>query len=706
MMEKTTKIELPPPRMIRPGGRERRFPRWLWVVIVALSLVIGVGSGMYLERACTTVESGGTSSAEGSSGLRNQEQIEVKQQLAKARAAVAEGDWLRAREIFQAVRKVDPENEDALASLPLIDKHLAAAVGTLIVKTKPAGASVKVKGFGTRSSPAEFSHVPLGRHKLEISLNGFDSVTRDVDVRSEGTTRLPVVSLSRSTGKLEVVSEPRGVDFKVIKSDAKNKLKELIEVGKTPAMIEKLDPGEYRVLMEAEGWPEYSELIRVQQNRNASVSAVFARGGLNITSDPVGAEVWVRTGKKGPLNQSGATPITLPDLPVGKQQVELRYRDWPPIRRTVDVQDGVTQNLEFSWEPGLVNFRSDPVGAEVYLSSKRLGDGRQVTPFSIELPAGEYLFTAKYRKLAPVNKTITVNAETESNGVGFSFEYGTVKIESEPGGAAVVSNGVPLGRTPLVLPVVPPGNYSYRLSKEQYVSSTVSGQLQPGGSLNLSSSLKYDPVSSTDNHIKNGVGQSLIWFGSLNGWVGTREVTQEVYQKVMGGPKQNPSAFKAPNHPVDSVNWYQANQFAEKLTILERSLGNLPAGYHYRLPTDEEWSEYVGKQDLSQAVTSVYERLESTRPVGSMQPNEYGLFDVRGNVWEWCSDWYSQTIVNRIQKEGASANNQWIGTERKVMRGGAWNRSSQYDLSIANRRAARPSTSANDIGFRVVLMRD
>jgi formylglycine-generating enzyme required for sulfatase activity len=222
--------------------------------------------------------------------------------------------------------------------------------------------------------------------------------------------------------------------------------------------------------------------------------------------------------------------------------------------------------------------------------------------------------------------------------------------------------------------------------------------------LDFSSRLKYDPAPSSTKQFVNGFGQRLVWFGSLGGWVDSKEVTQDVYDKVMGGAAQNPSSFKAPSHPVDSVTWYKAVQFAEKLTILERGLGNLPTGYRYRLPTDLEWSEYVGRQDLNDAVTSVYERLDSTRPVGSMKPNEYGLFDVRGNVWEWCSDWYSQSVVNRLRKEGASANSQWIGTERKVLRGGAWNRSSQYELSIANRRAAQPSTQGADIGFRVVLM--
>jgi len=705
MTRNTTKIELPPPRMIRPEGGSR-FPRWVTLTLIFLALIIGVGAGVYFGVNYNGKQDRGSAIVEVENSAEAKErQEEINRQLAEARVAVAEGDWFRARELFQGIKKLEPENADALASLPLIDRHLAAAKGILVVKTMPVGASVKVKGFETRPSPAEFSDIPLGHHVLEISLKGYEPVIREVELKSETEVKLPLISLTKITGKLEVVSEPKGVDFKILKAGPKSELKELIEVGKTPAMIEKLVPGEYRVLMAVDGWPEYSELIRVEQNRNSSVSAVFSRGGLNVTSDPVGAEVWVRKGTDGVLVKSGATPITLPDLPIGKHQIELRHRDWAPIVRTVNVADGITQNFEFSWEPGVVQFKSDPVGAEVYLNSKRLGDGRQVTPFSLELPAGEYVFSAEHKVLGSLNSGVTVDSEAPSNEAVFNFEYGSVKIESEPPGAAVVSNGMPLGRTPLVLPLVRPGNHTFKLSKAQYESSSVSGQLQAGGSLDFGSRLKYDPGTSADRHFMNGFGQRLVWFGSLGGWVDTKEVTQEVYEKVMGGPS-NTSSFKAPNHPVDGVTWYKAVQFAEKLTILERGLGNLPAGYSYRLPTDAEWSQYVGKQDLNEAVTSVYERLESSRPVGTMKANEYGLYDVRGNLWEWCSDWYSQRIVIRIRKEGASANSQWIGTERKVMRGGAWNRSSQYELSIANRRGGRPSHEGNDIGFRVVLMRD
>lgn len=320
------------------------------------------------------------------------------------------------------------------------------------------------------------------------------------------------------------------------------------------------------------------------------------------------------------------------------------------------------------------------------------------------MPEGDYVFSARHSRLDPVTEAAYVDADTGSNTVAFRFAFATVTLASEPSGAAVVSAGMPMGRTPLTLPVVPPGNYTFELSKEQHRATSVSGSVEAGGSLDFTATLTYDSTPVVSRDFKNGLGQQLVWVGPLNGWAGAYEVTQEEYERFSG---TNPSYFKAPQHPVDSVTWYQAVKFCEALTVQERSLGTLPEGYRYRLPTDEEWSRLVGAQKLDGAISSLFDRQKSTAPVGSLAPNEFGLYDVRGNVWEWVNDWYSQTIMNRIQKDGATATPEWVGTDRKVLRGGAWNRSSQFDLAVGNRMAARPSAEDRyDVGFRVVLMRD
>lgn len=693
MERNTTRIDLPPRQKVRAGSK---VPRWGWVVLVLFSLGVGVGGGLYFGS-----QRDSTSSADPAGYSSEANPVKVTDLITRAREAVAKGEWLEARRLFQDVVEIDPKNPVAMASLPLIDRRLDEAKGVIAVRTVPTGAVIELKGIDEQTSPARFAGIPLGRYTVLIKKEGYETVERSVNVENEAVIDLAEIALRKTSGGIEVVSEPVGADFKLIKTQG-DEPKELIEIGKTPARIEKLDPGEYQILMAVEGWPEYSKMIRVEDNRNTSVSAVFAKGGLNITSDPSGAELWIQSGG-GNARKAGKTPMSMAELPVGKHTVELRNADWEPIRRTVEIRDGVTQDLEFAWERALVRFESDPPGAVVFRGSQRLGNGTQVTPFALEMPEGEYQFSSRVDRLNDVNAQTYVDSAAGSNVVNFGFDYGKVFIESEPSGAAVISGGVPIGRTPLTLSVVPPGSYSYELTKPQHRSTRVSGVVEPGGSLNFSASLKYDAAPVMTRNFKNGLGQEMVWFGGLDGWVGTREVTQELFEKTTGA---NPSYFKSPKHPVDSVTWYDAMKFCEALTGEESARGTLPEGYRYRLPSDQEWSHFVGLQKLDGAVSSLFERKKSTSPVGSLEPNEFGLYDVRGNVWEWVGDWYSQTTVNRMRKEGATPNESWVGTDRKVLRGGAWNRSSQFDLKVGNRMGAGPSAKDRyDVGFRVVLMR-
>lgn len=691
MNRETTKIELPPPRKIQP----RRPSRWIWFFLILFALLIGAGSGLYMGLKKGTEER----SVAQEETLRNRS---IAQKVADARIAVARGDWIKARTLFREVRDLEPENPDARASLPLIDQRLAEARGSLQVLTDPPGATVSIEGVGQFESPALIGRLPFGEHEVRISKEGFETVTETVKVMNEDPVVLNSVELHRSAGQLEVVSEPKA-EYRLVKTLDEDQ-KELVKVGRTPVVIEELDAGDYEVLLSIEGWPEYSEKVRVENNRNTSVSAVFAKGGLKITSDPIGAEVWhfVDDSEKG--EKVGTTPLNLSGLPVGKHQLEVRYADWTPIRRTVEVAEGVTEDLEFSWERVLVSFESDPAGAAVFLGSKRLGNGQEVTPFQLEMPEGDYVFSAQHETLGGVQQSAAVQTDAGSNEVRFSFAYGSVALTSEPSGAAVLSNGVPIGKTPLTLPVVRPGAYSYVLSKEQYRDTSVSGTVEAGGVLNFTASLTYDPAPVTRRRFENGIGQEMRWVAGLNGWVAAHETTQAQYERITG---ENPSYFKKPDHPVESVTWYDAVKFCEGLTVLERGLGNVPEGYRYRLPTDAEWSTFAGNQKLDAAVSSLFERQKSTAPVGTLAPNEFGLYDVRGNVWEWVSDWYSQTIVNRVSREGSTPKMEWVGTDRKVLRGGGWTRSSRFDLAIANRVGARPSSEDRyDVGFRVVLVPD
>ncbi|MBO4544474.1 MAG: formylglycine-generating enzyme family protein, partial [Verrucomicrobia bacterium] len=195
-------------------------------------------------------------------------------------------------------------------------------------------------------------------------------------------------------------------------------------------------------------------------------------------------------------------------------------------------------------------------------------------------------------------------------------------------------------------------------------------------------------------------------------WLGKYEVTQKQYQAVMG---TKPSHFKGDNLPVEQVSWFDAKIFCTKLTELEKAAGRLPAGYEYTLPTEAQW-EYVCRAGTTTALNSGENLSDvnscsemdavgwysgnasnTTHPVGQKQQNHWGLYDMHGNVAEWCLDYfehYPTTAV--VDPTGPST-----GTIN-VVRGGAYNNSAHFDRS-ASRGSVVPANANMDTGFRVAL---
>ena len=186
------------------------------------------------------------------------------------------------------------------------------------------------------------------------------------------------------------------------------------------------------------------------------------------------------------------------------------------------------------------------------------------------------------------------------------------------------------------------------------------------------------------------------------------EVTQAQYETVTG---ENPSARAAPDHPVDTVSWEDAVSFCEKLTAREKAAGRLPAGYVYDLPTDAQWDEFSVGTDPRDGVLSLAGPHASTEPVGSRRPNPLGLYDVVGNVWEWCRDWYDNSIRKKddnkdlpaaLSDAEAAAN----GPEElyKVLRGGSWDTGPADGFTLRSRLRYAVGMANHRTGFRCVLV--
>jgi formylglycine-generating enzyme required for sulfatase activity len=181
------------------------------------------------------------------------------------------------------------------------------------------------------------------------------------------------------------------------------------------------------------------------------------------------------------------------------------------------------------------------------------------------------------------------------------------------------------------------------------------------------------------------------------------EVTQGQWKALMGG---NPSYFKNAGRdaPVEQVSWDDALEFCHRLTERERLAGGLPEGYEYSLPTEAQWEfacragttgDYAG--DLAATAWYLNNSGNTTHRVAQKQANLWGLYDMHGNVWEWCKDWYGDYPVGSATDPTGPS----LGTLRVYRGGGLY--SNARDCRSPNRYGLAPGFRGLRLGFRVAL---
>ncbi|HKB35410.1 MAG TPA: bifunctional serine/threonine-protein kinase/formylglycine-generating enzyme family protein [Gemmataceae bacterium] len=303
--------------------------------------------------------------------------------------------------------------------------------------------------------------------------------------------------------------------------------------------------------------------------------------------------------------------------------------------------------------------------------------------------------------------------------IGTGKEVGELEIETEAGAPSINTELTILasaeggrGKTSVRLGVDPAN-----LNKNEQNSIGMKFVLVRGGPFKMGSP-KSEP-GHEDNEPQHDVGILCSFH------LGAYEVTQAQYQAVMG---TNPSFFNAgrgggPNHPVEMVSYQDALEFCRKLSALPEEV---KAGRSYRLPTQAEW-EYacrartttpthygakISPDDANFDGTEPYNNsprkagVGATTPVGQYKPNDWGLFDMHGNVWEWCSDWFQEDYSTKsppTDPKGPNPREADRPITTCVIRGGSW-----YDYGERCRSACRgsrdPDSRSERVGFRVVLI--
>ena len=182
-------------------------------------------------------------------------------------------------------------------------------------------------------------------------------------------------------------------------------------------------------------------------------------------------------------------------------------------------------------------------------------------------------------------------------------------------------------------------------------------------------------------------------------YIGKYEVTQALWKAVMGN---RPSTWKGENLPVESVSWKDVQDFIKKL--------NQKTGENFRLPTEAEWEyaarggnkskgyRFSGSNNIGDVAWQEDNSGKKTHPVGMKSPNELGIYDMSGNVWEWCEDKYGKySSESQTNPTGSTKGSQ------RVLRGGSWSNFANI-CHISNRGKDSAGEKFGNYGFRLVIV--
>lgn len=482
---------------------------------------------------------------------------------------------------------------------------------------------------------------------------------------------------------------------------------------KSPATFADLEPRKYNLRIMSPGYEPVETSVDFRRKVSPDLPPfrlVRSRGALQIQSEPPGARFSVRS-EDGQISRDGVTPQIVADLPTGKYSIVARRVDWE-LRGDVEVQRGSTTNKSFAFVRAPTNVTSEPGGAEIFMD----GQSRGRTPLRLDLPARSQELVAHMEGWPDQHRTIDVVAQRD-NAAHFVFANGSVKITSAPGGATVTANGKDLGQTPLVIEEVKPGDVTYELRLSGYKPGSVSGKVGPQQQTFLAARLERNVGPAPGQPFTNSLGMKFIPIGDvqMSIWE-TRVQDYEAFCRATGRRYEAPDFHQTPTDPAVKVSWFDAVAFCKWLTEKEQNENLIGDREAYRLPTDAEWSVAVGLMNESGPTPEARDskiknefpwgkqwpppgdagnyagprHRIATIPVGSFKANSIGLYDLGGNVWEWCLDTYK-------------GDNNATGRDWGVLRGGSWATSNRLEMQSSYRNVVDRNERDVIYGFRCVL---
>ncbi|HSO62518.1 MAG TPA: SUMF1/EgtB/PvdO family nonheme iron enzyme [Desulfobacterales bacterium] len=543
------------------------------------------------------------------------------------------------------------------------------------------GAEVFIDGRSAGAVAIEPLEAAPGRRRIEIRGERYQPAVTDVEV--EGCDRLQEIALA-------LTPNWSGVHFSSIPAAAAVKV-DGRPLGRTPVELE-LAAGAHDIEISAERYKTWRGRVEVVAGQPVALPEVRlepADGRLAIRSRPAGASVLVDG------RYVGQTPVEVDVGPGKEHEIQLSMTGYERANQKVAVAGGEVKGLDLllTAQEGVVHFKVDPADAELFVN----GTGRGKVPVELRLPAVEHDIEIRKEGLEPFRTRVLPRP-------GFPQE---LKVALRRGEPAPVSGTAGLARAPngYELKRVAPGTFA------------------------MGSSRREQGRRSNETLKQVRLTRSF--------YLGTREVTNGEFRQFLA--THTSGTFKSQDLnrddlPVVMVSWEQAALFCNWLSVKAslppvyiqkegRVVASDPLGKGYRLPTEAEW-EYSARLGVSGkypwgegyppapgagnyadesakglidvTIDGYNDGYPAAAEVGKFRPAATGLFDMGGNVAEWCHDYYA--IETAGEKEQSDPVGPREGAHR-VVKGGSWKSAGIAPLRIAFRDySAGPR---NDLGFRI-----
>lgn len=488
-------------------------------------------------------------------------------------------------------------------------------------------------------------------------------------------------------------------------------------IGETPCKTDKLKSGSHsvKVMKEMYNSTEKSIVVNDGQTTNANIemSVNFVNVTINTDAD---SDIFVDEELKGKGSWTGR-------LSEGSHYLEARKPSHETIAKNINLIIGKNETITLEAPKpicGFLDISTTPIMADIYIDGKHYGQ----TPSVIsDLLIGEHELKLEKSGCATLTKTITIK-ENETLTINEELQTGKeITISTDQSGDKIYVDGNYVGTSPIT------SNLSYgshnikaeRNGKE--VSKTISVS-QSGGENSVklaffgNQTITVNGVSFTMIKVEGGTFQmggtseqgndaysaeKPVHSVTLSDYyIGETEVTQELWQAVMGN---NPSYYEGSQKPVESVSWYDCQEFIKKLNQL--------TGKNFRLPTEAEWEyaarggnkskgyKYSGSNTIGN-VAWYADNSSSTHDVKTKTPNELGIYDMSGNVYEWCQDRFDINYgSNSPQTNPTGPSSGYF----RVLRGGSWINSA-LSCRVSDRYSDFPGSRdsrGSSNGFRLAL---